>query len=204
MSRLRRTTSILFFLTFFVASGQAVTQELTPDAVVGRFQEGLLGVMKEAKGLSVQQRYDRLEPLIEETFHLNVMVGFATGTFWRSSSMAQRGRLVRAFKRMNISTLATLFDGYSGEVFEIVEEKPGPKDLWIVETRLVSTDGSSVDIAYIAQKRKGLWRLVDVVVDAGISELRVRRSEYNHVLKKDGVEGLIAVLNRKADELTAQ
>ena len=45
--------------------------------------------------------------------------------------------------------------------------------------------------------------ILDVVVEQGISELAVRRSEYRLVLKEKGVEGLIDALNRKADELMA-
>ena len=40
-----------------------------------------------------------------------------------------------------------------------------------------------------------------MLLDAGISELAVRRSEYRRVLKTGGVDGLIETLNRKADQL---
>ena len=39
------------------------------------------------------------------------------------------------------------------------------------------------------------------MVDSGISELKVRRSEFRGILKSEGVSGLIRVLNKKADEL---
>ena len=56
-------------------------------------------------------------------------------------------------------------------------------------------------MAYIAAKFSGYWRLIDVVVDGGISELKVRRSEYNSTLNRTGLSGLINLLNNKADEL---
>jgi hypothetical protein len=34
-------------------------------------------------------------------------------------------RLIAAFKHMSISVLATLFDSYSGQIFETAGEKPG-------------------------------------------------------------------------------
>ena len=48
------------------------------------------------------------------------------------------------------------------------------------------------------------WRVIDVIVDNGISELKVRRSEYNLILKQSGVPGLITLLHNKADELVAE
>ena len=58
-----------------------------------------------------------------------------------------------------------------------------------------------MDITYVTHKIKGEWRIIDVLLDAGISELAVRRSEYRRVLKTGGVDGLIETLNRKADQL---
>ena len=45
---------------------------------------------------------------------------------------------------------------------------------------------------------------VDVVVDDGISELEVRRSEYRLLLENKGIDGLIRALNAKADQLMSQ
>jgi ABC-type transporter MlaC component len=40
-----------------------------------------------------------------------------------------------------------------------------------------------------------------VLVDNGISELAVRRSEYRSVLKSGGVSGLIQLLDRNTEKL---
>ena len=42
-----------------------------------------------------------------------------------------------------------------------------------------------------------------VIVGGGISEVTVRRSEYNRILRKDGIEGLIAALEHKSNQLIA-
>jgi ABC-type transporter MlaC component len=43
----------------------------------------------------------------------------------------------------------------------------------------------------------------DIYLDGTISEVATRRSEFAAILKNDGIDGLIAALNRKADILTA-
>ena len=50
---------------------------------------------------------------------------------------------------------------------------------------------------------KNDWKIVDVLAE-GISELAVRRSEYRNVLKTRGVDGLAAVLDKKADGLVGR
>jgi phospholipid transport system substrate-binding protein len=183
-------------------SGPAIAQ--TPIEVVEKFQANLLQVMKDAEKLSVRQRYERLAPSVETSFHLPLMVQIATAPHWQDATPSQRVQLVSAFRRMSVTTLATLFNSYEGETFEVFGEKPGPQHTQLVLTKLTKADKSTVNIAYVARKFDDGWRMIDVIVDNGISELKVRRSEYSAVLKNDGVPGLVTLLNRKADELISK
>jgi ABC-type transporter MlaC component len=46
------------------------------------------------------------------------------------------------------------------------------------------------------------WLISDVYLDGAISEVATRRSEFGGIIRTQGVDGLIAALNRKADVLT--
>lgn len=174
-----------------------------PAALVAEFQDELVQVMREAKSLGVEGRYKRLLPAVSRTFHLPVMVRIATGAHWRNATDSQRENLVGAFRRMSVTTLAALFDGYSGEAFVTVGTKDGPQNTQLVHTQLVTGSGKRHDISYVAKRFDDGWRLIDVIVDNGISELKVRQSEYHQVLRQEGIDGLIRLLNGKADELIA-
>ncbi len=176
----------------------------TPSEVVERFQAHLLEVMKEAQKLNIRQRYERLEPSVEKSFHLPLMVQIATAGHWAQATPNERMQLINAFRRMSITTLATLFDSYEGETFQVIAEKPGPQQTQVVMTKITKADNTKISIAYVARKFDDGWRLIDVIVDNGISELMVRRSEYNLVLKNEGISGLVNLLNRKADELISK
>ena len=196
-----KVLAVLFVLVAAIPAGAA---EVEPRVLVERFQGNLLAVMKEAETLGVKGRYDRLVSSIEETFYLPLMIRIASGPYWKGANQTQRSRLISAFRRMSVSRVATLFDGYAGETFEAIGEKPGPQNTLLVKTRIVIPDKSSVNLTYVAKTIKERWRLIDIIIDNGISELSVRRSEYRRVLQKEGVDGLIATLNKKADELIAQ
>lgn len=187
-----------------VAAGSLPAAAETPSKVVEKFQANLLQVMKDAEKLSVRQRYERLASTVETSFHLPLMVQIATANHWQDASPSQRVQLVSAFRRMSITTLATLFDSYDGESFQVLAEKPGPQHTQLVLTKLTKSDKSTVNIAYVARRFDDGWRMIDVIVDNGISELKVRRSEYSSVLKSDGIPGLVALLNSKADELISK
>ncbi len=198
------TLKVLLFLAGVLTALPAAAQEDPARTVIQRFQQDLLAVMKEAKILGVTGRYQRLQPKIEEAFHLPLMIRVATGSFWRKADKEQQSRLVAAFKRLSISTYANRFDGYSGQVFEIVDQRPGPQKTVLVKTRIVSPGDSPARLTYVVKEFKGQWRIVDILLDNDISELAVRRSEYRRLLRNKGVDGLIATLNDKADGLVAQ
>ena len=198
-----RLKTLIFLLSFALASNPASAGPSASE-VVERFQTTLIQVMKEAKTLSVQQRFDRLSPIVDKSFHIPLMIQIATGSYWKEATPPERAQLVKAFRRMSIAILATLFDGYSGEAFKRVGEKPGPQKTLLVMTKLVKSDKSTVDIAYVSRRFKERWLIIDVVIDKGISELKVRRSEYNLVLKNKGIPGLISLLTKKAHELVSQ
>lgn len=169
--------------------------------MVEKFHTTLLDTMKSAKTLGIEGRYRTLEPRIENIFHLRMMIAIATGRHWRKAGPKQRDNLTRAFKRFSVGTYASRFSSYSGESFETAGVKPGPRQTVLVDTRLNRTDDSPVPITYVVKKFRGAWRIIDVVIEGGISELAVRRSEYATTLKQGGVEALIAALNQKADGL---
>jgi hopanoid biosynthesis associated membrane protein HpnM len=204
ISTARRLTAALILAVPILCNPTASAESGAASETARRFQAELLEVMKVADQLAVTERFKRLAPTVDRSFHLPLMTQIATGQYWSRATMEERETLVRAFRRMSVATLATLFSSYSGETFHVTDEKPGPSQTKLVLTHLLKTDGEKIQIAYIARQFNGGWRMIDVIVNNGISELKVRRSEYNLVLKKGGVPALIALLNSKADELMSQ
>lgn len=194
--------NLLIIFNFF---GSTLAQEKSgPSAVVRQFQTGLLSVMRDADKLAVRERYERLVPLIEESYHLTTMVRIASSTYWAQATNDQKQRLLSAFKRMGGTTLATLFSGYSGESFEVLGERSGPQDTVIVSSQIVRPDKKPIAINYVTRRYEDRWYVIDVILDNSISELTVRQSEYRSVLQKSGIEGLISLLDGKANELAAR
>ena len=195
----------VFSLLFAVVAGTPLgAAQANPSQVVTAFHDSLLGVMKEAGRLGVKGRYEKLAPRIEQSFHLRLMIQVAAGSYWRKADPAQIEKLVAAFKHLSISTYASQFDGYSGQSFETREERPGPQKTTLVKTRIIDPGTDPVEIIYVTRNTKGRWMIIDVLLDGGISELAVRRSEYRRILKTRGVDGLIDALNSKATQLLSE
>ena len=175
--------------------------QATAGSVIEKVHQTLLSVMKEAESLGVKGRYERLQSPVTEAFHLPLMIRVAAGRFWKRANPGQRERLLAAFTRMSVGNYAARFDGYSGQRFVTLGERPGPGKTRLVATQIVSPGDDPVDLTYVMKNIENRWRIGDVLFDNAISELAVRRSEYRRVLKQDGIDGLIAILEAKARTL---
>jgi len=176
-------------------------QEIGPRAVVSTFQDTLLATMKEAGPLGFDGRYQRLQPAMESAFDLEQMTRIVIGGRWAKLSETERRQVVELFRRFSVSTYASEFAGYGGEQFEIDNDRTQPGLGTIVETRIVFKKDKPVALNYLLRQTSQGWKIVDIYLDGTISELARRRAEFASIISSQGVDGLIALLKKKNEEL---
>ncbi len=195
-------TTRLFFafaaaLILWAGSAQASGSALD---TIRRFYDVLLQTMKTGSALGAVGRYRALQPAVAETFDLPYMTTLAVGPEWADLSASERARVIIAFQHYTVANYANQFDAYNGQKFRVGGEQRRDTDA-IVDTDIVKGDGTSVAVKYRLHSADGNWRIIDVYLDGSISQLAIRRSEFSSVLNQQGVNGLIATLNQKADAL---
>ena len=191
----------LWILGIIIYSTTSIASKNTPSQIVTTFHEVLLISMKNAKKLGLKGRYREIAPQIKKIFHLPLMAQVSTGSYWRSATKEQAKNLIDAFTHISISTYASQFSGFSGESFVTKSERAGPQNTILVKTIIIVSESKSIDITYVTQNISGQWRIIDILLYNGISELAVRRSEYRRILKTGGFDHLITALNNKANQL---
>jgi phospholipid transport system substrate-binding protein len=170
------------------------------DAVQGLY-DALLGTMKNGRTLGQSGRFTQLEPVIRRTFDIPAMARLSVGPSWASLSEAQRQQVTESFGRYISAIYADRFDSYAGQKLEVTGEQPNPAGV-MVRSQIVKANGEPVKVDYTMRRNGEGWLISDIYLDGAISEVATRRSEFAAILKTDGVDGLIAALNRKADMLT--
>jgi phospholipid transport system substrate-binding protein len=165
------------------------------------FYDALLDTMQHAKQLGVSGRYDKLAPVIRETFDLPAMTRIAVGPGWTSIPAAQQSALTDAFTRMTIATYASRFDGYSGERFEVEPAAEVRGRNRIVRTRLVESNGNITMLNYLMHESGSGWKVIDVYLSGTVSELATRRSEFASILKSGGADALLDSLRERTEKL---
>jgi len=199
---MRAASLAVMFLTSAIFAGAAKAE--TPDPAIQQvqtFYDTLLDSMKHSKELGIKGRFDKLKPVIEQTFDFPDMVRVAVGPSWAGMPAPQQQALLAAFERMTVAQYASNFDGYSGEKF-VVEPATQPRGQDRVVLSKLVTGSQTVAFYYVMrQTTGGTWKIFTILLNGTINQLAVQRSEYAATLAVGGGPSLEKKLNALADKL---
>ena len=170
------------------------------DTVKGLY-DVLLSTMKNGRTLGQSGRFTQLDPVIRRSFDLASMARLSVGPSWAGLSEAQRQQVTESFGRYISAIYADRFDSYAGQKLEVTGEQPASSGV-MVRSQIIKASGEPVKVDYMMRRNGESWLISDIYLDGAISEVATRRSEFSTILKNEGIDGLIAALNRKADILT--
>ena len=69
----------------------------------------------------------------------------------------------------------------------------------MVKSQIIKANGEPVSVDYMMRREGDIWLISDIYLDGAISEVATPRSEFRAMLKREGIDALIAALNRKAN-----
>lgn len=193
---------LLMLLSWPVVAQPADTGD-DPAMAVRRFSDALLAAMKQGPALGYKGRLVLLGPAVDDLFAIPTMARLALGPGAAHLTSEQSQRLVEAFRRWTVANYASQFDAWSGERFEIDAPRPAGNAL-VVPTRIVTRKGDATRIDYVIREVDGRRRAVDVLLEGSVSQLAVRRSEFVSVVRRQGFDALIHLLEQRTAALASE
>jgi phospholipid transport system substrate-binding protein len=200
-ARLCKALAVAAALVFGIASYTAHAALAGGSDTVQSLYSALLSTMKNGRTLGDSGRFTQLAPVIRSSFDVASMARLSVGPVWTGLSDAQRQDVTESYGRYISAIYADRFDSYHGQKLEVTGEQPAAFGL-LVTSRIIKSNGEPVEVDYVMRRNGESWLIADIYLDSTISEVATRRSEFAAILKTQGIDGLIAALNRKADILT--
>jgi phospholipid transport system substrate-binding protein len=182
----------------FADPGYAAVSDAA-ETPVETLMSSLLESMRAGTGLSMSERYRKLEPVIEQVFAMPLLTRLAVGPDWVTFSPNEQQATIAAFTRFTVANYAHNFRHFDGERFQM-DAVVSRGDDKIVRTQLILTHDTPVSLLYRMHEVQGGWKIIDVYAD-GVSALALRRSDFAAAIASGGAAALIAHLNKASDDL---
>jgi phospholipid transport system substrate-binding protein len=188
-------------LSIALATLPALAQpQLAPEALVRKMTDDVLEAVRADKALQAGDRQKALalaEQKILPHVDFREAARLAVGRGWASATPAQQEQLVTEFRAMLVRIYSNAIDTYRGQTLRVFPVKMAPADTEVtVRNQYLSPGRSPVAVEYSMRKTAEGWKIYDIVVE-NVSLVLTYRGEFDQVMRKSGVDGLIKRMNEK-------
>ncbi len=172
----------------------------SPAATIASLQNGLIAAAGESDA-TIEQRFAALEPIVVATHNLPYIAEFALRRQWPSLAEADRARFIAAFQRLSVMTYAARFRAVGAETFRAIAAAPPDAAGRVqVSTAVARAGQPDVSLDYVLEQDAASWRIINIVAD-GVSDLALKRAEYQRLFAGGGLDGLIADIEAQTERL---
>ena len=174
-------------------------QEAGPQEVVTKMTQDVLAAIKSDRHLAGDRRKARklAEEKVLPHIDFDEATRIAVGRAWAQASPAQRTKLVHEFRAMLVRVYTSAGDAYQGDALRVLPVRGRPQDDdATVRTQFIRAGGQPLAIEFHVRKTANSWKIYDIAVE-GVSLVLVYRSEFDEVMKSQGIDGLIRRLAEK-------
>lgn len=188
-----------------VALGPAATAESktaagNPEVFIEQLASQAIKVLSSPNG-SLKEREDKFRTLLRNDFAMKDIGRFVVGTYWRRMTPEQRTEYLNLFSEWVLKTYSIRLGGYSGEQFKVLSTSPaGQRDV-LVKTRIDKSGGNGFNASWRVRKIDGGYKIIDIYVE-GVSMAITQRSEFESILQRQGIDGLIGMLKDKVKTMS--
>jgi len=197
------TLAVAFGALSLDVAGAQTAGGNSPTAPVSRLDDALLASMKAGSRMSFDERYRALGPVIDQVFNMDTVLANSVGLSWATLPEARKTELATAFRRYTVSSYVSNFSSYNGQSFQVLPNVRAVGDgEVVVQSRLLRTDDSPLQLDYVMHAGPSGWQVVDVLMNGSISRVAVQRSDFRQLLKTGGVPALVAGLGNKVASLS--
>jgi phospholipid transport system substrate-binding protein len=175
-------------------------QDLGPEELVRKVTQDVLDAIRSDKQLAAGDKQKALKLAEEKVLPLidfEEAARLAVGRAWAQATPEQRKKLVEEFRKMLVRTYSNAISAYEGQTMQVlpVRMKPGDTEV-TVHNRYIRAGGKPLPVDYQMHKTDQGWKVYDITVE-GVSLVLTYRSEFDAIVKQEGIDGLIKRLEEK-------
>jgi phospholipid transport system substrate-binding protein len=191
------------------ATASAAVMASDPTAMVKGVIDQATAVVRDTQ-TPTPERDRRLRAIAEANFDFADMARTTLGYHWRQITPEQRAQFVPLFtsfmenvylsKLQEYSVQKLRHDVNASNVSYIGQQLDGADGAEVHSSVLLKDKPPPIKIDYLLRRDGAEWKIYDLNIDA-ISVMANYRNQFNRVLNNDGYPALVAMLQKKSQEL---
>lgn len=172
---------------------------LQPQEQVEVMINSVLEVLQQPD-LSIGEKKVQVSGKVQGFLNVASMSQRTLGSYWQGATEEQRQRFSELFVKVLEGTYLNRIDDYSDGTVQYLKQRV-KDDKAIIDTKIVTAD-LNLPVQYKMILVNDTWQVFDVIID-GISLIRNYRATYGEIIRKDGYEGLFALMEQKVLSMEA-
>ncbi|MDF0604374.1 ABC transporter substrate-binding protein [Neisseriaceae bacterium TC5R-5] len=183
----------------FGLSALALAANDGPADFIKENSRQILEILKQDNGKNTRQIRQQVESAAIPLFDFQRMTALAVGLGWRQATAEQRAQLTQQFQTLLVQTYSSTMTRFKAAQIDI---KPNPvmsndnREATVKSTVTLPNNPNPVSVDYSLSKTPQGWRVYNVSVE-GASLVTVYRNTFNEEIRKNGVDGLVKMLQEK-------
>jgi len=174
-------------LCFAACAGLARAQDLAPEQLIQSITDEVMAALSTDRELAAGDKDKALK----------LATRLALSRAWSQASAEQRRRLVTEFRTMLLRTYTNAVSAYSGTQAKYLPSRSKAQGTEATVRYQFSRDGGRpLQVAYELRRTGEAWKIYDISVE-GMSLVLTYRTEFDGIIKQEGIEGLIRRLTQK-------
>lgn len=196
---------LMLGLALVASPARASTPGEKAEALIQDLADSGVAMLENAD-YTAAQRATEFRNLVRKGFALKAIGRFVVGRHWRGMDKDQQAEYQEMFSEWLLMSYANRLGGFEGQRIEVVGsfELNNKHNDVVVRTRIVGGDGQpEMPVDWRVRKFDGKHRIIDIVVQ-GVSMAVAQKSEFEAVIRKVGVDGLVETLRSRLATMVAR
>ncbi len=187
---------IMLYAAFAMHPAGAVANTDQAGVFVQGLGDKVVKVITDTK-MNDSQKSQKLEDFFITTVDVDWVAKFVAGRYWREASQEQQKNYIERYKKFLVNSYVSKFKQYTGQKMIVGKSVMESEGEYLVETTIQDADSKSYQVSYkLRQEKDNKFKIYDIIAE-GVSMITTQRSEFGSILDREGMDSLIAKLDKK-------
>jgi phospholipid transport system substrate-binding protein len=186
----------------FPFAAQAQTDPDEARAFIAELSASAVEVLRD-QSMDLAAREVRLREIVGDSFSVGVIGRFVLADHWDNATEGEREEYLELFSEYMLQTYTRRLGGYSGQTLQVNGATTHRERDAVVDTTILQDGAENIGIKWLVRQTDAGLRVLDVILD-GKSLARTQRREFQNILAREEMAGLLQLLRLKVSQYTVE